>query len=99
LDQIYISRKYGLVMEPRYLTADIEEFCFAPHEIALLSGPRIGGRLSEIQSAKDPRGLLPGSSQGVPLLVLDEIHKHRLWKRALKGLYDRLERPVKRSTS
>lgn len=30
----------------------------------------------------------------VPLLVLDEIHKHRLWKRALKGLYDGLERPV-----
>ena len=40
---------------------------------------------------KDPKSLLQGSlgqSSAKPLLVLDEIHKARLWKRSIKGLYD-----------
>lgn len=42
------------------------------------------------QWAKDPKALLPaGRPGGVrPLLVLDEIHKVRSWKRSLKGLFD-----------
>jgi len=44
--------------------------------------------------ALDPSAVGPGSrGRGVPLVVLDEIHKHRLWKRSLKGVYDTLEAP------
>jgi predicted AAA+ superfamily ATPase len=44
--------------------------------------------------AKQPRALVPGKTgKRVPLLVLDEIHKHRRWKRTLKGIYDTLEAP------
>lgn len=44
--------------------------------------------------AKQPSVVLPpGKGRAVPLVVLDEIHKDRLWKRNLKGLYDTLERP------
>lgn len=42
---------------------------------------------------KDPKRLVP-EGPGRPLLVLDEIHKGRLWKRSLKGVYDTLERPA-----
>jgi predicted AAA+ superfamily ATPase len=35
----------------------------------------------------------PSEGKTVPLVVLDEIHKDRLWKRNLKGIYDTLERP------
>ncbi|MBI2895188.1 MAG: ATP-binding protein [Deltaproteobacteria bacterium] len=42
---------------------------------------------------KDPKRLVPAGS-GRPLLVLDEIHKGRLWKRSLKGVYDTLETPA-----
>lgn len=38
--------------------------------------------------AKDPKLLAPASSTPLPLLVLDEIHKARLWKRSVKGLWD-----------
>jgi hypothetical protein len=39
--------------------------------------------------ARNPRSLLPMTpGPDVPLVVLDEIHKDRLWKRTLKGLYD-----------
>ena len=38
---------------------------------------------------KTPTSLLPvPRGKKIPLLVLDEIHKDRLWKRNLKGLYD-----------
>jgi predicted AAA+ superfamily ATPase len=44
--------------------------------------------------AQDPSAVVPaGSGRSVPLVVLDEIHKHRLWKRHLKGVYDTLESP------
>ena len=43
---------------------------------------------------KSPADLVPpAKGKPVPLVVLDEIHKDRLWKRNLKGLYDTLERP------
>lgn len=42
----------------------------------------------------DPREVLPLSTGRSALLVLDEIHKARSWKRSLKGLYDTLADPV-----
>src|SRR5208282_3370935 len=43
---------------------------------------------------KKPSSLIPPPKPGiVPLVILDEIHKDRLWKRNLKGLYDTLESP------
>ena len=43
---------------------------------------------------QDPSSIIPtGKGRNVPLVVLDEIHKHRRWKRSLKGVFDTLERP------
>jgi predicted AAA+ superfamily ATPase len=43
---------------------------------------------------KGPGSLVPAAeARRTPLLVLDEIHKDRRWKRTLKGIYDTLERP------
>lgn len=41
---------------------------------------------------KTPKGVIPGGP-GLPILVLDELHKDKRWKRTLKGVYDTLERP------
>jgi predicted AAA+ superfamily ATPase len=44
--------------------------------------------------AKKPSAVIPpAEGREVPLVVLDEIHKDRLWKRNLKGLYDTLSAP------
>ena len=44
---------------------------------------------------KHPRSIIPPQKEGrIPLLVLDEIHKAKLWKRTLKGLFDTLENPT-----
>ncbi len=43
---------------------------------------------------KNPSDIIPAPSKKVPLIILDEIHKARLWKRTLKGVYDTLESPV-----
>jgi predicted AAA+ superfamily ATPase len=44
--------------------------------------------------AQDPSAVIPvAKGRGVPLVVLDEIHRHRLWKRTLKGVFDTLEAP------
>jgi uncharacterized protein len=41
------------------------------------------------QWIKDPNLLLPTNTDGMkPLVILDELHKAKLWKRTLKGLYD-----------
>lgn len=42
------------------------------------------------QWTKDPHLILPSTKikKKKPLLVLDELHKAKLWKRTLKGLYD-----------
>jgi predicted AAA+ superfamily ATPase len=43
---------------------------------------------------RDPSQIVPTAPGGkVPLVVLDEIHKHRRWKRDLKGVYDTLASP------
>jgi len=41
-----------------------------------------------------PSAIVPVAKDGqTPLVVLDEIHKDRLWKRNLKGVYDTLDNP------
>ena len=40
------------------------------------------------QWTKDPKMILPKRSKIKPIIVLDELHKAKLWKRNLKGLYD-----------
>lgn len=43
---------------------------------------------------KTPSAIIPKAmGDRIPLLVLDEIHKERFWKRNLKGLFDTLEHP------
>jgi predicted AAA+ superfamily ATPase len=44
--------------------------------------------------AMNPSAIVPrAEGENVPLLVLDEIHKDRRWKRNLKGVFDTLETP------
>ncbi len=44
--------------------------------------------------AKNPASVIPrAEGADIPLVVLDEIHKRRRWKRDLKGLYDTLKSP------
>ncbi|MDA1044994.1 MAG: ATP-binding protein [Verrucomicrobia bacterium] len=44
---------------------------------------------------KDPAATVPLSPSDVtPLVIFDEIHKAKGWKRTLKGLYDTLEAPA-----
>ena len=44
---------------------------------------------------KDPSGVIPPVSQDGdrPLIVLDELHKAKSWKKNLKGVYDTLDLP------
>jgi predicted AAA+ superfamily ATPase len=46
------------------------------------------------QWVKNPSALVPPPGPTVPLVVLDEIHKAKLWKRTLKGIFDTLRRPT-----
>ncbi|MBI2191980.1 MAG: ATP-binding protein [Planctomycetes bacterium] len=103
-------------MKDRSLTQAIEEFCFADHKIALVSGPRQCGKTTLAKMlldqrkvgvyrnwdqlvfrrewAQNPSSVVPpAQGKEVPLVVLDEIHKERRWKRNLKGIYDTLESP------
>jgi len=43
--------------------------------------------------ALSPSGIVPKTDGDVPLVVLDEIHKDRRWKRNLKGVFDTLQSP------
>ncbi|RMF23381.1 MAG: ATP-binding protein [Deltaproteobacteria bacterium] len=44
---------------------------------------------------KDPKAAVPKhSGEKVPLVVFDEIHKAKFWKRTLKGVYDTLAAPA-----
>lgn len=44
--------------------------------------------------AQNPSSIIPHvQGKDIPLVVLDEIHKERRWKRNLKGIYDTLEVP------
>ncbi len=45
------------------------------------------------QWVKDPAGIIP-QSPAPPVVILDEIHKAKGWKRSLKGLYDTRETPA-----
>jgi len=43
---------------------------------------------------KSPSSIVPETDgQKIPIIVLDEIHKERRWKRNLKGIYDTLQSP------
>ena len=42
---------------------------------------------------KNPSEIIPEKKGKTPLVVLDEIHKDRRWKRNLKGVYDTLAEP------
>jgi uncharacterized protein len=45
--------------------------------------------------AKDPKSIVLAAKAGeTPLLILDEIHKAKMWKRNIKGVFDTLETPV-----
>ncbi len=72
-----------------------------PRKIVLLSGPRqvgkttlarsLGGKYAYLNfDSKEHRALLRRKEwpRDTPLLILDELHKMRSWKRWLKGIYD-----------
>jgi predicted AAA+ superfamily ATPase len=42
------------------------------------------------QWTKSPESIIPEASK-LPLVILDEIHKDRTWKRTLKGIYDTIK--------
>lgn len=44
--------------------------------------------------AKDPKQIVPKPARSIPLIILDEIHKAKAWKRSLKGVYDTLRSPL-----
>lgn len=44
--------------------------------------------------SKNPDGVVPEIDTDIPLVILDEIHKVRGWKRSLKGVWDTLDSPV-----
>lgn len=43
---------------------------------------------------KNPSTIVSGESKGVPVVIFDEIHKAKMWKRTLKGIYDGLDKPA-----
>lgn len=45
--------------------------------------------------SKTPKAVVP-QSDTIPLVILDEIHKDRTWKRTLKGIYDTIRFEKKR---
>jgi len=40
---------------------------------------------------KEPQSIIPQSKGKTPLIIFDEIHKAKLWKRTLKGIYDSMD--------
>jgi predicted AAA+ superfamily ATPase len=103
-------------MRQRYLANPVEDFCFADHKIAMVSGPRQCGKTTFAKMllrergygryhnwdefefrhtwGRSPSEIIPArKGREVPLVVLDEIHKDRLWKRNLKGVFDTLQHP------
>ncbi len=43
---------------------------------------------------KSPASVVTSESKIVPLIIFDEIHKAKMWKRTLKGVYDGLNKPA-----
>lgn len=83
----------------RYLTENIEKDL--PHKIVLLSGPRQSGKTTLAKQfrnnydyfnydlAEDRHALQKKRwNRAKPLIIFDELHKMRFWKRWLKGIYD-----------
>ncbi len=68
--------------------------------MVFLGGPRQVGKTTLARSSREadrgtstgtwsaPGQILKGQLPVAPLLVLDEIHKYRLWRRFVKGLFD-----------
>jgi len=46
------------------------------------------------QWVKNPSAIVPAPGKHAPLIVLDELHKAKGWKQALKGVYDTLAQPA-----
>lgn len=40
---------------------------------------------------KNPSTIVPQKSKDIPIIIFDEIHKAKMWKRTLKGIYDGLD--------
>ena len=83
----------------RYLAAQIQQDL--ARKMVFLGGPRQVGKTTLARSlpgggqgylnwdvASHREQILKGQVPVAPLLVLDEIHKYRLWRRFVKGLFD-----------
>jgi len=106
------------MVKERYITNTIKAFCFNPHKMAFISGPRQCGKTTLSKAllkerglghyynwdekefrrtwAKTPSKIIPHypDKKHTPLIILDEIHKAKLWKRDLKGIFDTLEQAI-----
>src|SRR6202142_3628259 len=52
------------------------------HRALIIEGPKAVARVAKLDEAQTT----------VPILVFDEIHKYRHWKRFLKGFFDTYEK-------
>ncbi len=84
----------------RYLSQDVKEAL--KDKIVLLTGPRQCGKTTlskalykeydyfNYDAAEDRTALLEKSwDRSKPLIIFDELHKMKFWKRWLKGVYDK----------
>lgn len=88
------------MMKERYLTAQIRSDL--AKKMVFVGGPRQVGKTTVAKGLLKESGggylnwdipaqrqqILKGEWPTGPLLVLDELHKYRLWRNLLKGLYD-----------
>lgn len=89
-DICFANHKIGLISGPRQ--------CGKTTLAKMLLSERAEGRYGNWDDpvfrrawTRDPHGWAAGAGPGIPLLVIDEIHKARGWKRTLKGLFDTQE--------
>jgi len=87
------------MVKARYLTAQIKQDL--TRKMVFVGGPRQVGKTTLAKTfLKDPKGylnwdvpahrekILKRELPAVPLWIFDEIHKYRLWRNFLKGIYD-----------